>query len=395
MTEKEKNKVSSYKCDVSDLELIAKDKVQLTIPSERINSIVIEHNYEKHIMPVIYMIISVDADQYKKLFKYKETGKIFLRIKKIDANESNVVGIDKIKDQFVYFLSNNDLEFLKDLEDQNEVNTNSVVQMTIGLMDEKLLNYNKQLFNGIYSDVYMSDMLRTLTSGRETYANKLESDTHYNQIIIPALGTRKDVIDYLFRKDPFYESKYRYFTDFDRNYLYNQNGDGIKVKKKTYREVYINILPVTSDKVLEDGVINNTKKKCYVVRIREDDKSSVSNTPLKYIANHIVAVSDTGVVDEDIIKTKSKQKNTMVVRAGKTSAKVIESNLRSDLKPVNVSKLNADADIFTPDKKFIITIQHRGIKAKGFLTNKKEIIMRKDNRFTTSTTLTLKYVETN
>ena len=117
MAEKEKNKVSSYKCDVSDLELIAKDKVQLTIPSERINSIVIEHNYEKHIMPVIYMIISVDADQYKKLFKYKETGKIFLRIKKIDANESNVVGIDKIKDQFVYFLSDNDLEFLKDLED--------------------------------------------------------------------------------------------------------------------------------------------------------------------------------------------------------------------------------------------------------------------------------------
>ena len=388
---------SAYKCSISAMSLIVGNK-ETNIPTVGVKSIVIDTDYENKVMPVIYVALSINLELYNKLVKYVDSGKIYLNVKKYNVKADVPIKEDKLKDQFIYFIPSN-ATYIKDLGAQKDNELYSYIDITIGLMDIKLLNYKKKNFNTVYRNIDTRNLINIITSGRKLIMTPIKNNTRYNEFLMPPVTTRSDALDYVFNIDAFYDTMYTYFTDFDKSYLIDRTGKYINTGK--LNTVFIDIKSLDSRSSYYEGITIDTNNNCYILYLNPDDKTIIPNKATEKVTNQIIGVYQDEVTTLDLNINNSKHSadltKSIFVRTNKVDTIIAKSELESTAAILNLSKANIDADIFTPDKAYTVSNYEEDKEYDGryILIYKKEVIGRMDNEYATNTILGLRYVGTN
>lgn len=388
---------SAYKCSIAAMSLIVGNK-ETNIPTPSVKSIVIDTDYENKIMPIIYVSLSINLELYNKLVTSVNDGKIYLNIKKYNVKADVPIKEDKLKDQFIYFIPNN-ATYIKDLGGEKDNKLYSYIDITIGLMDIKLLDYKKKNFNTVYRNTDTRNLINIITSGRKLIMTPIKNNTKYNEFLMPPVTTRSEALDYIFNTDAFYDTMYTYFTDFDKSYLIDRTGR--YTDNGRLNTIFIDIKSLDARSSYYEGITIDNNKNCYVLYLNPDDKTIVPNKVTEKVTNHIIGVYQNEVTKLDLNINNSKHSadltKSIFTRTNKVDTIIAKSELESTSVILNLSKANIDADIFTPDKAYTVSNYEEDKEYDGryILIYKKEVIGRMDNQYATNTILGLRYVGTN
>ena len=111
------------------------------IEPEKIIYIMIEHDYENQVLPIIYVSMAVMNDLYTDIVKYKDSAKFYLNIKKSNKNSSVAISKKSITGTFNYIPSTMNPNFQEDLTSGDTFIDNSYKRIMIGLVSIELTNF--------------------------------------------------------------------------------------------------------------------------------------------------------------------------------------------------------------------------------------------------------------
>ena len=196
--------------------------------------------------------------------------------------------------------------------------------------------------------------------GTNYIAEKITYNTHYNSILVPPLTSRYRLLEFIFNSDPFYDTKFRYFMDFERSYLLSKSGNSVDSGDGQLSSIIVDIRSITENEAYYDGV--EVKNDAYYVYINPINSNVTLEQGIEKVANQIVAVDEDKIeiVDLDINKTEGSDTKQMFIRTDNVS--VYKNELETNTIIVEIVKQHIDGSIFTPNK--CISINNYGEYSK-------------------------------
>lgn len=347
--------------------------IRKNIETERISYIMIERLYENvYILPVIYISISLSSDMYTKVINSYKTSKFYLKIKKKNKLSNTALSQDVVKDTFSYVTSSTNPNLSKEMDSGNTLSSSSYKTIKLGLVSDSMTNKLRKPFNGIYNNIKESELVNIALDGlNNIILQKLEYDKEYKTYIIPPITSRYKLLDYIFNQDPFYNSMYTFFMDFDNTYLISKNGEEVKGKDTLPNNIILEIKDYTAEDAYKDGY--SIQNGAYMVYVNGANTNSIINTSVEKVMDNIVSYSEgQGVQKVSLENSNKKSEKTTFIRT--ETAGLIKNEIQSNLAILEIIKQNIDPSIFTPNKSF--SIKNYGdydkYNGKYFLSYKKE-----------------------
>lgn len=364
------------------------------IPSEKIIYIMIEHDYETRELPIIYITMSVNNSLYTSIIRYKDTAKFYLRIDKENVNSRSSLSKKSVSGLFNYIPSDVNPNYTETLNEPTSSLDNSYKKIMIGLISIDLINYLRKSFNGIYNNINQSTLISLALEGhKKMVIEKPSYDKIYESLLINPISSRKQMLDFIFNKDPFYDTMFRFFVDFDTVYLTSKRGDPIESGNGQLNNVNIDIKEITADESYYEGVA--IKDGSYYINMHPSNSNVFLNQGTEKVANQIVAVDDdtaVQVLDLNINNTIGSQTKQMFIRS--ENATLYKNEMETDTVLIEVVKQNIDGSFFTPDKTINISNygDYRRYNGRYLLLNKKEFYKCVAGEFVISCVLSLKKI---
>ena len=362
------------------------------IAPERIKFLMIESLYENNnILPVVYVSMRVSVDMYNQIVNTNETSKFYLKVQKTDGLSKNTVYTKVIEDTFTYVVSSTNTNY----SDTLSINALDPYKgIMIGLVSEKMTNTLRKTYNGIYHSVNQSDLIKLATNGLgKTIMAPLKYDKKYPEFIIPPITSRYRLLNYLFEQDPFYDSMFTFFMDFNKTYLIPKNGVAVDSKDGVPDNIIINIKNYTAAEAYTDGY--TIENGAYVLYVNGANTNLIVNNSTSKVSNNIVGYFDTYSQTQDLnIDNNNTADNTLktaFVRSNNAAG--IRNEIESDAVILELVKQNLDADIFTPNRSFNVCNYSSYSKYNGayFLSYKRELFsLDSNNEFAITTNVGLK-----
>ena len=136
------------------------------------------------------------------------------------------------------------------------------------------------------------------------------------------------------------------------------------------------------------------------MHLNPDDKTITPNKTTEKVTNQIIGIYQDEVTTVDLNINNSKQSDMtkpIFVRADELDTHIIKSKIENTSVILNFSKANIDADIFTPDKSFIVNNrkEDNDYNGKYIIMYKKEVIGKMDVEYATNTIIGLKRIGPN
>lgn len=344
------------------------------IEPERIKYLLVEYIYENiNILPVVYVSVWVSSDMYTKIVNSNETSKFYLKIRKYDGLSKNAVYNKVIEDTFTYVVSSTNNNYAENL---NSGALDVYKGIIIGLVSEEMTNKLRKTYNGVYQNVNQSNLVNLALDGLgKSIVAPLKYDKFYNEFVVPPITSRYKLLNYLFGHDPFYDSIFTFFMDFNKTYLIPKNGNPVDGNDGTPSTVIVNIKSYDAAEAMTDGyTISNG---AYVVYVNGVNVNTTINNATSKVSNNIVGFWDSYPVTQDLNidnnNTAGNELKTMFTRSNNAAG--IRNEIESDSVIVELLKQNLDADIFEPNKSFRVSNYGNYAKYDGsyFLTYKREI----------------------
>lgn len=334
------------------------NNIREIIPSENIVYVLVESNYDNDVLPIIYISLSVDSNMYTKIIKYKSLAKFYLNIKKINKNSISSISKNAISGSFSYIPSTTNPNYTEDLS--NATSGDSYKRIMLGLVSIELTNTLRKSFNNIYNNINTDSLISLALEGTNYIAEKITYNTHYNSILVPPLTSRYRLLEFIFNSDPFYDTKFRYFMDFERSYLLSKSGNSVDSGDGQLSSIIVDIRSITENEAYYDGV--EVKNDAYYVYINPINSNVTLEQGIEKVANQIVAVDEDKIeiVDLDINKTEGSDTKQMFIRTDNVS--VYKNELETNTIIVEIVKQHIDGSIFTPNK--CISINNYGEYSK-------------------------------
>lgn len=334
------------------------NNIREIIPSENIVYVLVESNYDNDVLPIIYISLSVDSNMYTKIIKYKSLAKFYLNIKKINKNSISSISKNAISGSFSYIPSTTNPNYTEDLS--NTTSGDSYKRIMLGLVSIELTNTLRKSFNNIYNNINTDNLISLALEGTNYIAEKITYNTHYNSILVPPLTSRYRLLEFIFNSDPFYDTKFRYFMDFERSYLLSKSGNSVDSGDGQLSSIIVDIRSITENEAYYDGV--EVKNDAYYVYINPVNSNVTLEQGIEKVANQIVAVDEDKIeiVDLDINKTEGSDTKQMFIRTDNVS--VYKNELETNTIIVEIVKQHIDGSIFTPNK--CISINNYGEYSK-------------------------------
>lgn len=378
--------ILSYKANCT-MELIAVNGEEIEIPYLYITSVSTDYRFDVNIMPILYAILDVSPEIYKKIIDNSTDGIIHVRITNFDGNGSAKLEKEIINDQFIYFIPVK-YNYEKELEgDLGELSMDTK-HIVLGLIKSTMINDNKQAFNGVYVETTTKKMLEEvfLKGLPEITMDELEIETEYESLLIPPQETRAKAINYLFELDPFYTSPYIYFMDFDKTYLLNSVNIAANAHKKT---VLFQIEQIDETSAYYTGI--SVEGDTAIVYVNQGNVNISINTTTDKIYNQIVSTNTNEVTTVDSNITMYKKDNTNRQRyevANEMNTDIRKQVVDNTAVTLNISKMNMDSSLITPDKIFMVKYDaYASYNGRYILLYKKEIIVQRGEAYDTTTTI--------
>lgn len=388
----------AYKYKYSAFAQILFDKEDIEdIEPENIGEFIIDYSYDEYTMPMIYMNLTLKDSIIYKMIEKQNSATIVLTVQKFvyEDDKAPLVKQDYIKSEFIYFLMDDYTKsnISEDLDDQG-TNLSHVV---IGLMDKALVNNTKKSFNGVVSGDMMSIVYTILNSGKDILIEPLEHNTAVKNLLVPSLNSKRKLLNYLNDMSCFYDTKFRYFNDFDVTYFLSSAGNNIQKKNDKYDTIYINVLPYQVNTSIFEGMITDADKYNYILNISEEFANPLFNNIIDRTYTNLRGIDSSGeagteklsITDENM--TTEKFKNIKINNGNTTLLKNIKSTVDLSKNPITISKSDIDSSVFTINRKYFLDASDvYGVEMNGqyLLGTKTEIFMREGKDFAVDVTMT-------
>lgn len=382
---------SAYKAKIAVSFILDDEATQIS--SNMVKYIMIEDMYQSRYMPVIYISMAVTNKVYKNIIENEKKAKMYLDIRLYNAYSNTSLEKDSIKGKFTYIVSSSNPNYGQELVDSTQNTDSAYRTVTVALINMDLLNKSKTSFNGVFGNIDQATLIYKIMEGRKSVIKAPLYNPVYETIMIPPLNSRTKLLEYLFLKCPFYDTKYMFFMDFDRSYLLDLTGTGLDANDGDMKSVFIDIRSVTVPEAYYEGV--EIQDNAYYMYINPANTNVTENKATDKISNQLVFVNDAGTVDAVNLNVNNNYDSDVKQSFKRGGNAVLYKNIaESNTVTIEVEKENIDGSLFTPNKEYFIK-NYEGFNdynGRYSLLYKKEVIKNTGSEFGVSVCLGLRKV---
>lgn len=394
-----------YKYSAS-LKYVLGEKI-INIDQMNIKSIAIDSDYKKMKMPMVMLTASVHKD-YVDLMEENQNKSIFiLSIKRAVANSDMPdLYLDFIEDKFIYFISRSD-EVVKEhsensgasedadfVDDPGREDIFEIV--SLGLLSLDHVNKNKKMMNGIVSG-NLSSIMYYATSHLPILIEPPKNNVSFENQVIPPLNSVAKTLEYLNSLAVFYDTKYRFFIDFDCSYLISSSGKHIAKKGETIGTVLITLRNSEDPGSKIQGMVIDKENSMYKIDVDDSDCEISDNHISGKSFSKVIATGTSGNASTKEVADLSESEliaKTKTVRIYNDNTGLLDnmvSSINSSSVQLMIQKADIDSSIITINKEYIFKANDVYDKEKYngryLLTRKRELYIKVDESFTMDTML--------
>lgn len=376
------------------------DGTSTEIMKEAIKYIIVEHDYRKAIMPVMYMKVNLIPSVYNKMVPEQGKSKLYLKLFRTKRKGSTSSAPKKvIYDEFDYFMTD-DPSGYKKLDTIGEEKGVAYKECFIGIMKLDLQKQNQRSFEGIFKNTNMASLVQNATSHMKMVIQPFVNNKTFKSFICPPLNSVGQFIAYLNRRQSFYNGSYTYFMDFDKTYLRSNDGSYIDAKDGDYKYVAFDIRDLTAQQALTTGMVEDPDQDAYIVYVAARDAQITVDRITSSLVGTVQAVDaqDGSTLQTSRVNTKY---ITNIGTAGSTlthvsvdpnAAKNMTTRISESSNTMIITKVDMDSRVFTPNKQYLLCNYEDNPKYCGvyYMTNKREIYLRNGNQMSCQMTITFK-----
>ena len=378
-------------------------KVNTTIETEWIKTVIVDHNYDVNSMPVLFATLKLDRSLVDDMILNINRNLILLAAYKYDDLSNTKEEIEVFRDRFTYFLpdnvnANDPIDYTE--KNENEHRGNTFKEVILGLMSINMINKNKKYLelNTVNNTIY--DCARYCTSHFDNLIiEPFPFNEKYDRVIMPGQESVRKALEFLNSYRVFYYTPFRFYQDFDFTYLISSSGIAIPKDNELYSSIVVNIMDILEDNADEVGIILNKEYKTYEVSVNYANASIYDNTIGNKSRTKLKGVSSTGYYDKALNNmAKYSEEKISRIRLNNDNDNMIY-NLQADTNNKNVlvffSKPDLDCSIFSINKKISVHHIDRYQKYNGdyLLYRKRECYIREDESFTLSSMINLRKID--
>lgn len=385
-----------------DARYILDGEEEIILP-ESITSLVINYDYDKNNIPIIYMGVRLETSLYNKMVTNTEKGVIVLTISKSKNNTNNSVYTNIIQNRFNYMMSTNpdyNSKMEKDTDTDNRLAFNCK-EGFICLIQEDSTDNNKKIMNDIIKNSNMGSIIHKFTSHMKMVMEPLHVNKKFNFLIIPPLESVSRLLRYLNKQSVFYREGYRYFVDFNKTYLLSEEGNAVDARDGSYPTVLVNITEPTSELGAQTGIVTDRKNKAYVLNVNANITSVDIKKSEEKIFNKIIGVNTFGETKElnlDIHRTEGSSDKVRLERVPYDNMEYLDylkNRIENSIISLHVTKTEIDSSLITPNKEYIVRNYPSFSEYNGryVLSYKKEALLNQNGVFINSLIFGLRKVK--
>lgn len=370
-----------------------KKENRIVIDKQFIHFIAITDDYMNNVLPVIYVSISAEDSLYKKIHNYKESAKFILTMYKYIYNAKNKVPKKIFTKSFAYIPSTTEANPWESLNEAAE-GRDSYRKITLGLVSDTMTDQLRKEFNGVYKKTDQSSLITLALEGLKTpIIEKIDTNKKYDQIIIPPLNTRYQLLKFLFTDNPFYDTGFRFYMDFNKTYLLSNKGRKISGGDGYPDEILFNIVNLIDPTVAEEGMSITDEN--YTMNLIPTAIEMLENNAMSKTTNKLVAVDEDGdVSDLDLDLGDDSDVKPKTIYSRTIASDAVKNEIEMNRMTITVNKLNVDPTVLTPNK--LITVKNyadnSNFNGTYMLCNKQQIFMNTNGEFTIQLFATLRKV---
>ena len=385
--------VASFKYTLELTLLI--DNSSYVIESNSVNSIIIDNNYDKNNMPIIYLSIRLNSTMYNRMVRNTNIGILNMRLFKFNDTGVSVRNEPYIEDRFIYMMSTDpnydesSERLTSDSATGNTENSGSYLEGYIGLISVKSVNDNKELFNDIIKNTDSLSVVYKYTKHMTMCIEPFDNNPNIDQFIIPPITSITNLLKYLNNYFCFYNSGYRYFRDFDITYLLSMKGVPVKTKNSIYNSVIISIQdPLEASGKVNSMEIDNVNH-AYIIYVDANSTSINIDKVTNKSFNTIIGVDTLGNTlkeELDLPDTPDFTEKVILERVNKNNLNKIlntKAIIESLSVTLTITKAEIDSTILTPNKEYQVK-NYSGSKeydGRYVLSFKKEIMYKQNDKY--------------
>ena len=390
-----------YKAEMTYLNL---DKnVDTSLRVEFIKTIVIDHNYDKNSMPILFVTMKLDKSLVDDMILNINKNLILLAIYKYDNLSDTKEEVEIFRDKFTYFLpdgvnANDPIDYTE--ENEKEHRGNTFRDIVMGLISINHINRNKKYLelNTVNSTIY--DCARYCTSHFDNLVIEpfIFNDTH-KRIIMPGQESVRKALEFLNSYRVFYYTPFRFYQDFDYTYVISSSGLAIPKDNELYSSIVVNIRDILESDANDIGLVENKTSGTYEVPVSYVNTSVYDNTIANKSRTKLKGISSTGSIEKSLNNVADYSEDKISrVRLNNDNDNMIY-NLQADTNNKNVlvyfSKADLDSTVFSINKKISVHHIDRYQQYNGnyLLYRKRECYIREDSTFVLNTMINLRKVD--
>lgn len=370
-----------------------------------IKSIVIDNDYDKNNMPLVYITASINRKVIDLMVQNQDSGKIILNIKRCVIN-SDMPDLyeDYILNDFVYFISNDiNKNDEQDFEGENEGREDLFKLTTIGLMCIDHINKNKRVVNGIISGK-LSSIMYYLVNHMKIVIEPPTTNKMMKQMILPPIYSVSKSLEYVNSLQTFYNTGYRYYTDFDCSYLISRSGKAVPKKGESITKVMITLKSSYDERSKIQGMLIDDTSSMYQLEIDAID-CDLSDTYLsdksytKIKSTNTSGESNSAELSDNIVGNvvSKKNKHIRVLNDNDMILDNIKSKLDTSAVQLVVQKTDIDSSVLTINKEYSIKADEvyktDAYDGRYLVIRKRELLIREDDNFRMATMLLMEKLQ--
>lgn len=378
--------MDKYKYSIQLRYIKKKENISQEIKSTRIRSVIIDKDYSSNNLPVIFMNITLQKDLLDHMIHNSQKNTMVLTIYKYIYREGKLsTKVKYIHSEMAYFIQE-DLNYRASLDyasEENKEKDTITKNLNIGLMSIANMNNNKKTYNCILRNTTMMNAVHYCTS----HMNMIIERFHYNdtlrELLISPQSSVAATIKYLNNIKVFYKTPYRFFIDFDCGYLLSSSGTSVPRKGESINTILIVIRDPLNEQAMEEGMITNTKTKNYQIDVSAADTMVYENRITEKVYTSVAGISESGQtksIDLSINKSSYSNAKTEIIRTPVSNPNLIENISASNNQSsshITLNKMDVDASIFTPNKRYVIRNYdgHKDRNGDFILVRKRELYL--------------------
>lgn len=366
-----------------------------------IRSVIIDFDYERNNMPMIFVTASIDKTVIDLMVKHQDNSNVIFTLKKSQSNSGSGVFQDYINDKFVYFIPDDTTKTEEyDYKDNNQGRDDMFKIVTFGLICLDHINNNKKALNGVLKGK-MSSILYYLTGHLKIVMEPPTENVELKEVYLPPTNSVGKSLKYLNNVHTIYDTPYRYFIDFDCSYLISSSGKAIPKKGEKINTIMLTLKNTRDPASKIQGMSIDKAQGMYKIDIDgiDCDLSDKYTSDKSYAK--VSAATTSGSLEKTELTNSGDliEKRTRTIRLCNDNKGLLTNMQKSlDLNAIQllVQKTDIDAEPLTMNKEYIVQaddVYHTDkYNGKYIVSRRRDLYIREDYEFVMSTSLVLKKV---